>query len=65
MTAVVIDISTGEVIERIRPNKDKKRSAISEKPVMQILAPDGRRVLSIGRISRRNNDRDKRERIAA
>jgi hypothetical protein len=47
MAAVVIDISTGEVIEKMNSNMIHKHSAESEKPIMEILAPDGRRVFSI------------------
>ncbi len=51
MAGVVIDISTGQVIERIGSKKTRSRSG-KEKPIMEIFAPNGRKVFSIGRVTR-------------
>ena len=59
MAGVVIDISTGKVIERIGSNKDRYSSS-KEKSIMEILAPDGRKLFSIGRVTRKPGDREGR-----
>lgn len=64
MTGLVIDISTGKLIERLDANDAEKRSN-SEKSIMEIVAPNGRRVFSIGRHPRESNHSDDTRRFAA
>lgn len=65
MAGVVIDISTGKVIERLNEEVDQKRSSSSERSVLEISAPDGRKVFSINRASHNSTQRDSKESFAA
>lgn len=65
MAGVVIDISTGKVIERLNEEDSQKRSSSSGRPVLEILASDRRNVFSINRASHNSTLRDSKESFAA
>ena len=65
MAGIVIDISTGKVIESLNTEDSQRRSSGSRRPVMEILAPDGRRVFSINRDSKDSRQRDSKRSFAA
>lgn len=65
MAGIVIDISTGKVIENLNTEDGKKRFSRSGRPVMEIFAPDGRKVFSMARTSQDSRQRDSKQSFAA
>lgn len=65
MTGIVIDIATGREIHDSELSERREQAAKTCKPVLEISAPDGRTVFSIGRLLDESKRNESSESFAA
>lgn len=65
MTGTVIHIPTGRLIHEIEGAACEEIKAKSEKSVLDIVAPDGRRIFTIRKLIENVDNQDVREQVAA